>query len=218
MPELIGATCDVQALLNIDPCKAGLNPFLAEVVRAQIYCEIKNYYDTGEVPTCDIATLLESGKCFAALPTFIVSVIQVQLLCDILGFILNPPEPPPEEDLVWNDGEPPPFTCADTLVDITAGYYFGIFQEQNPNGIYDQQTKACMVSILDVLIADYITANGGTVVSRQNWWAYRADTFVGYSGVSKANSGVCDPNDPTGDVNVLYNGAYYPAVQICWQP
>ena len=218
MPELIGATCDVQALLDIDPCKAGLNPYLAEVVRTQIYCEIKNFYETGETPTCDIQTLLDNAVCFGSLNEVILAVIQTQLLCDILTLIVNPPDPPPEEEIVWDGGDEPTFECAETKVDLSASYYFGIFQEQNPNGILSVEQRACMIDILDVLIADYITANGGTVLSRQNWWAFTAATFVGYSGVSKAGSGVCDPNDPTGNVNVLFNGAYYPAVQICWQP
>jgi hypothetical protein len=79
--------CDVQELIDTNPCLMTLNPWQIEIVKTQMLCGIKNFLDSGAPITCDIQELLSDAACFNALNGRQLSAIQAQLLCDIAGLL-----------------------------------------------------------------------------------------------------------------------------------
>lgn len=81
------AVCDVQTLLDVDPCLSALSARMLKLVKISILCGIKTKLEGGAEPTCDIQTLLDSANCYDQLSDFSLDVLEAQLLCDIAGLV-----------------------------------------------------------------------------------------------------------------------------------
>lgn len=81
------ATCNVQTLLDTNPCLSALDPYTLEVVETQLLCALYNNLDSGAEISCDIQTLLDDGKCFFGLSSFQLRVVRAQLLCEIAALL-----------------------------------------------------------------------------------------------------------------------------------
>jgi hypothetical protein len=79
--------CDVQALLDTNPCYSALSPHMAEVVETQMLCSLFNHLDSGAEFTCDIQALLDEAECLYNLSSDQLRVIRLQLLCNIGGLV-----------------------------------------------------------------------------------------------------------------------------------
>lgn len=206
------AECDYQSLLSDGKCFAALSPFTLEVVKTQLLYQI-----SGSAQTVD--QLIAEAACYPDLPAFQVELLKTQILCDIAGGVVpDPPDPDPgEPPPIFNGGDPPAFECAGDATSIDSGYYFGLLLGEDPNAMLSQEQIDCMSAILDILVAEYLIAEGRTLISRQDYWQWDPSVFTHYSGLAKAAVN-CDPNSSLGNVSVLYNGAYSLYAQICLEP
>lgn len=79
--------CDVQEILDSNPCLAALNPFMLKVVIVGQLCNLKNFLESGDPIDCDIQTILDNSACFYGLTEFELDVLTSALLCDISGLL-----------------------------------------------------------------------------------------------------------------------------------
>lgn len=81
------AACNIQELLDVDPCISALDPYTLEVLITQQLCGMYNNLDSGAAVTCDIQELLTDANCLYGLPIERLKAIQAQLLCNILSLL-----------------------------------------------------------------------------------------------------------------------------------
>lgn len=81
------ATCNVQDLLDANPCFGALAQMDLSVIEVGFLCAIKERINGGGVPSCDIQTLLNETKCFRHLYPVPLDAISAQLALDIAGLV-----------------------------------------------------------------------------------------------------------------------------------
>lgn len=219
------ATCDYQELLDINPCFLGLSAFNVQLIKTQLLCRLEG--------GCDLSELLEDAACFASLDVLQIEQLKAQLLCDIVNneipiatlfpasavFTWVVPNPTITGGPFWDNGEPPLFTCGDTTVDLKTEYFFGLFQEQNPNEQLSSDQINCMIAIAEIIVDDYLAGTGETEVSRIYWWEWISGNFNALRGTIKGDSGNCDPNSPIGDSTGNFPaGAVELSIKLCVTP
>lgn len=81
------AVCNIQELLDANPCFAALSPSMLQAVITQQLCNLRENLDSGAAMTCDIATLIEDAGCFSNLSPEQHYIVQASLLCDIASLL-----------------------------------------------------------------------------------------------------------------------------------
>lgn len=81
------AACNIQELLDAEPCYAALSPHMRKVVFTQMLCNLFNNLDSGEPLSCDIQTLLNDAECMYPLSDDTLEILQLQLMCEIFNVL-----------------------------------------------------------------------------------------------------------------------------------
>jgi len=92
-----------------------------------------------------------------------------------------------------------------TLYSFESAYVWGLSEDVNPNEVLTADQIACHIATAEI---EFTNATSGLFVSHssQFYWVYTSTSRFMKSMQAKWGSGVCTPNDPTGDVVVGFAG------------
>lgn len=79
--------CEVQTILDVDPCLSALDDYKLEVLKTAQLCALYNNLADGTPLTCDIQALLDESSCFYGLSEHTLKVLQASLLCSIFELL-----------------------------------------------------------------------------------------------------------------------------------
>lgn len=83
----MAATCDVQALLDANPCMASLNPMDLEMIKYGLLCRIWERVQGGAATDCSIQDILDETKCARVLYPTNLQAVETQLVLNIAGYV-----------------------------------------------------------------------------------------------------------------------------------
>jgi hypothetical protein len=137
-----------------------------------------------------------------------------------VGAFATPNCPPEQPD--WFVGEPPADFCAESGWELAlpnSVYAVGMGLEFNPNDVLTLEQVDAAVTIwaiefqdwLDSISTDYYVRHVGAPF----WYWWTGTAVSRKSLLHKIDSGVLDPNDPTGDFLVLFSQHYWLAQPVC---
>lgn len=79
------AVCNVEELLDANPCLVELSADMLDAVETQMICNLRNNLIDGAAITCDIEELISEAGCFVGVDPHRRKAIRAQLLCEILN-------------------------------------------------------------------------------------------------------------------------------------
>ena len=122
--------------------------------------------------------------------------------------------------IYWDDGNDPPNPSCEGSYEVSqiySAYVWGVAPELDPNGELDGQQLGNAMALWANERTTWLEGRTVGALS-QMYWQYFPTNGVYLSGLHKAAAENTDPEDPEGNVSVLFAGGYRIAQLVCMLP